>query len=349
MQVNSMKPSSISSPTHWFDHPGVSFIVDGAFGSTGKGAASAWLYANCGTKPTVFTTNASPNAGHTAYWRGQKIVTRHLSVGGIIDRIEGGIAITYLNPGAIIDEWILREEIEKYDMHDRIRVSNRATRILDRHKEKHDTLSRIASTQKGTGPAMAERLLRHPDVLFEYKNNYFDFTPRFREHRILCEVPQGFSLGLHSGFYPYTTNRECTVMQGASDLGCSHKDIVKVLMTIRTYPIRVGNTPHGNSGPCYPDQEEITWNRLGVEPEITTVTKRVRRVFTFSWSQYCAALIANKPDAIWVGFMDYLRDDEEADVFVKRLRLEYQAVMGYPMDFMVLNRGPYVEDAQLVW
>lgn len=30
-------------------------------------------------------------------------------------------------------------------------------------------------------------------------------------------------------------------------------------MSLRTYPIRVGNTANGTSGPFYPDSHELSW------------------------------------------------------------------------------------------
>lgn len=330
--------------TNWYKQPGVYFIVDGAFGSTGKGAAAAWLYKHSGYKPQFYTTNSSPNAGHTAIWKGRKIITRHLSVGGIIDHLEGGDALTYLNAGAIIDPDILRDEIEEFNLWGKVFWSPRSTRILPRHKKNHDSLAKIASTQKGTGPAMAERLLRLPETIM---GGVFGVELAFKDAIISCEVPQGFSLGLHSGFFPYTTNRECTVMQAASDLGCSWNDVRKVMMTIRTYPIRVGSTPEGFSGPCYPDQEEITWEQLGVTPEMTTVTKRVRRVFTFSWEQYRQALRANQPHALWVGFMDYIKDPNIAEKFTNQLIRTYAQEVDHPLELMVLNYGPNPEDGAI--
>lgn len=327
----------------WFARPGVYFIVDGQFGSTGKGAAAAWLYNKGGKKPQVYTTNNSPNAGHTGWHEGVQIITRHLSIGGIIDSMSGGEAITYLNSGAIIDLDLLNKEIEEWGMKKKIKISPKATIILPRHKENFQSLSLIASTQKGTGPAMADRIMRLSDVVVGGHENW---RPDFNNQIVSCEVPQGFSLGLHSGFYPYTTNRECTVLQAAADLGCSHKDIRKVMMTLRTFPIRVGNTDNGYSGPCYPDQEETTWERIGVTPELTTVTKRVRRVFTFSWTQFRMALRANCPDALWVGFMDYL-DKNDGDKFIHDLTEVYMEEMGkFPLN-VIASHGPRPEQVEI--
>jgi adenylosuccinate synthase len=89
-------------------------------------------------------------------------------------------------------------------------------------------------------------------------------------------------------------------------------------MAIRTFPIRVGNTLDGYSGGWYPDQTEITWDELGVKPEYTTVTKRIRRVATFSWGQFDDALHANDPDFVFINFLNYLDKESQYD-FIKSL------------------------------
>ena len=67
------------------------------------------------------------------------------------------------------------------------------------------------------------------------------------------------------------------------------------MMSLRTFPIRVGNIVDadgkelGNSGPFHPDSVETTFAALGVPEELTTVTKRVRRIASFSQQQYKAA------------------------------------------------------------
>ena len=136
------------------------------------------------------------------------------------------------------------------------------------------------------------------------------------------EVPQGFSLGLNQQFFPYSTSRECSVMAGLNDACINPYYLGKVSMSIRTFPIRVGNIhdEHGDvigwSGPHYDDQNELTWEEVGVEPEVTTVTKRVRRVFTFSMQQFEDAVKANRPDIIFLNFMNYLPEQEGADLAV---------------------------------
>ena len=139
---------------------------------------------------------------------------------------------------------------------------------------------------------------------------------------VLVEVPQGHGLSLNGKFYPHCTSRDCTVMQAASDAAIHPSFVGPVMLVLRTFPIRVGNLMEippegkswdasmewGKSGDCYPDQKELTWDELGVEPEITTVTKRVRRVFTFSQQQLIEAMSASRPTHIFLSHVDYLRD-----------------------------------------
>jgi adenylosuccinate synthase len=86
-------------------------------------------------------------------------------------------------------------------------------------------------------------------------------------------------------------------------------------MTMRTYPIRVGNiykNDHptegmiGWSGPWYHDQRELQWRDLGLSPETTTVTKRPRRVASFSFVQYRTAVRALRPDYVFLNFVNYM-------------------------------------------
>jgi hypothetical protein len=67
----------------------------------------------------------------------------------------------------------------------------------------------------------------------------------------------------------------------------------------------VGNTPDGYSGDWYPDQEETTFEKLGVIAEKTTVTGRVRRVASFSRMQIEEAMAMAMPDEVFLNFAQY--------------------------------------------
>lgn len=144
-------------------------------------------------------------------------------------------------------------------------------------------------------------------------------------YTILHEGSQGFSLDInHGSHYPQCTSRGTTAMQNMADMGISHRELGDVYLVIRPYPIRVGNVIEdgktvGYSGDCYADQKELTWqdvaNEAGMpqeeadkllKKELTTVTKRLRRVFTFSDRQLREAALINGATKIALNFANYI-------------------------------------------
>jgi adenylosuccinate synthase len=138
---------------------------------------------------------------------------------------------------------------------------------------------------------------------------------------ILHEGSQGFSLDInHGSHYPQCTSRGTTAIQNAADMGVSHLDIGDVYLVIRPYPIRVGNVIEegsvvGYSGDCYHDHREMTWAEVAkaagapeevMAGELTTVTKRLRRVFSFSAVQLKEAVVVNGATKIALNFANYI-------------------------------------------
>jgi adenylosuccinate synthase len=71
----------------------------------------------------------------------------------------------------------------------------------------------------------------------------------------------------------------------------------------------------GYSGDCYDDQQEMTWEEVGklcgapqdtFKGELTTVTKRLRRVFSFSEKQILDAVAINGATDIALNFANYI-------------------------------------------
>lgn len=70
----------------------------------------------------------------------------------------------------------------------------------------------------------------------------------------------------------------------------------------------------GSSGGIYPDQKEISWDAVSAEAGIeveekTSLTKRVRRVFTPSTIQLKNATMVCQPDIFSINFVNYLTKD----------------------------------------
>ena len=312
----------------WFGK-GCHFIVDGSYGSSGKGALAAVITRAGRNRIEIYATNAGPNSGHTAVLGPAKIVTTQIPVGAAVAKILPGPRFdTYLTAGAIIRPPMLQHEVEAFGVVPTVHPC--AAIIEDRHieQEQNNGSAKVAGTAKGVGAALADKINRENprwgrrDTWYGY-SGVVDFTDRC----VLHESAQGFSLGINDAmFAPNTTSRECTVMQAMSDARIPISQVRKVAMTTRTFSIRVGNTDKGYSGDCYPDQTETSWKELGLPEEYTTVTKRVRRVFTFSFMQFIDALKCNEPDLVFISFMDYL-PMEDREPFIRHIKSVYQQTL----------------------
>lgn len=340
-----------------FDKPGATVLVDGQFGSTGKGLFAGYLAEKHGHKISHVTTNAGPNSGHTAFYAGEKIVSTQVPIAGIILVKRGYKPFITLNAGAMIDLDRVMVELEEYGIEPyHIRIHPCAALISDRAKAADGlTVSAISSTGKGTGPALANKILRRDGSrVGQLKDMGFASSPKrdtwsdvwdWSKDTVFVETAQGFSLGVNEArFAPYTTSRECTVMQAIADARIPAQMVNSVIMTLRTFPIRVGNAPNSYSGDCYPDQIEMDWDELGIEPELTTVTKRPRRIFTWSAIQFREAVAANRPDILFLNFCNYM-NDKELKVLIQNVFKDYKKVMGKDAKpRLFLGYGPKAED-----
>lgn len=141
----------------------------------------------------------------------------------------------------------------------------------------------------------------------------------------LHEGSQGYALSVdHGSHYPNCTSRNCTVQAALDHMAVPPQALGDVYLNLRTYPIRVGNVVEngeqvGFSGGFYEDCEELTWEqvaqRSGMPPEEaallaererTTVTKRVRRVCTFSFVGLRDAVRSNGATKLVLNFVQYL-------------------------------------------
>ena len=346
---------------NYFKKPGkASFVLGAQFGSEGKGAACAFIateLAKRGEAFDVVTANNGAQSGHTSIHNGVKEVLFHLPTASIFP-VNGVYPITYLNAGAIIDPALLLLElsnrpadyVKKFFVHPDAAIITPECKDAEGRTDSAQT--KIASTRKGVGEALSRKVLRSGLTAKDYPGlkpyiNRIDLNDlMLRGMSVLVEIPQGHSLSIDSGFYPHTTSRNCTVMQAMADAGIHPNFYFTSMLVARTFPIRVGNIDDNSSGGCFRDQREITWEELGVTAEITTVTKRVRRVFTFSEQQFAAAVAQTRPSVVYLTFMDYLPTGT-SKVFVDRveqLTRKHGLLNRYPT--VLTQWGPTTDDVR---
>ena len=315
----------------------VNAIMGGQFGSEAKGLVAAHIALNDGYDgPLVCTTNAGAQAGHTTVLEdGSKFVCYHLPTIGVLRPM----SMIYLNAGSIIDLDLFDKEISsvaqatgqtRESLISRIVVHPNATIISDTAKgsEAGGSTTHLGSTQKGVGAALAEKTMRQPKAVAKAEARWFSVRELdLHDKTVTMEIPQGTGLSLNSsGFYPKVTSRECWLGQGLVDAGVHPVALGSSTMVVRTFPIRVGHITDdngeilGHSGPFYEDGGEVYWDQLpGIEPERTTVTKRVRRIAKWSTAQYFHGLKMNRPDMVYLTFTNYC-SLEELRYIVARMR-----------------------------
>lgn len=361
-------PAEVLRKQGWWGG-GAHVLFDGQYGSTGKGLLAAYIAHTCAEdlRGAIITTNAGPNSGHVSYFGTDKIILKQLPTAGVHLRRLAIPHMCYINPGAIVDPaTLIAEATEHYPLLDsgyRTVSVHRHAAIIAAGDREANVAAGIASTAMGVVEASIRKMTRATEGLRVAKNMHTQFneagivvTDGGPELQIghtcsnyFIETPQGYSLGINSGFYPHCTSRECTPAQALADLGVPPQLFLGSIASLRTFPIRVGSTNEGSSGPCYSDQKEITWGEVGVEPELTTVTKRVRRVFTWSDEQFVWMLRQCAPTALFINFLNYLPTDEAQLEFVAHVAQVYRRTLGILPEFILGGFGPKVKDVRMMF
>lgn len=321
-------------------------VLDAQFGSTGKGNVVGYVGQH--DQPDTIVTAWAPNAGHTSIVNGVKFIHTQLANGIQSPRLKTVLIGpgSVVNLGALYAEVRHATEVlgSAFDMV----IHPHAAVLLDEDsKSESEHLFKIGSTMKGSMAAVVRKMSRtdfekgvisqaiaHNITVAElysqlslhlqhYGGSLIMDVHAYHEaiknsEVLLAEGCQGFGLGINSGLYPYCTSRECTLSQLLTDCAIPMEEIEyrtwDIIGVARTFPIRVANrydengNQIGTSGPGWYDHEETTWEKIGVEPEITTVTKLERRVFTFSLAQVREAVRMSGMTSMFVTFADYISD-----------------------------------------
>jgi len=302
----------------------VDVILGGQFGSEGKGNVVSYI----APEYDLFIRSGGANAGHKVFepWSGEVYCFHHIPSGTRHNKT----AKVALAPGAVL--WVpkLLEEIRDNNLSpERLWIDPQALIVTeaDREREANTIVGGIGSTGQGVGSAVSRRIMRDPETTtlardIKELKPYLKPTSQVLDEayesgiNILVEGTQGTGLSLYHGPFPYVTSRDCSVSGILSESGVPPHNIRNIIMVIRAHPIRVQSPVGGTSGPM---AEEITIEQLSMESgvpldelvktETTSTTKRKRRVGTFEWPQFEAALRLNSPTDLALTFADYISVD----------------------------------------
>lgn len=293
----------------------VSIVVGGQFGSEGKGKVARFFARELGSAAVVRVGGA--NSGH---------IVVDSSLGEFAFRMLPTAAIDHgsdcvLPVGSYIDIDVLMREIEWSGIDpSRVKVDPGAVVVSNEMRlaeGKSICLNSIGSTCCGVGAAVTARITRDrkrlsfardSELLRPFLVDTKDYlrTMLDRDESVLIEGTQGYGLSLlHGPYYPYVTSRDTTAAGFLSEVGLSPIDVENVIMVLRAFPIRVG----GDSGPLPNETDWKTIARQGGAgedlQELTTVTKRRRRVAFFDSEVVREAIVCNAPNIIVLNHIDY--------------------------------------------
>lgn len=336
-------------------------VVDLQYGSTGKGAAVQHLIRERKYEGSVRVQ--SIQAGHTIYYNGKPIKMRTIPCAWLDQSIK-----LILGAGCFIEKELLLHEVQMIkdatgeDVRSRLILDFRASYVLPEDFEAEKGLDgKIGSTAHGAGASLIRKMWRRTaparviDDTWATDNGFIVMdTIRLMQDMdtILLEGCQGTMLSIHtSPYYPFVTAREASVSGIMSEAGISPKDIRDIIGVFRSLPIRVGGNS-GNTGGRELDWAEVN-RRAGreIEPERTTVTNRVRRIFEFSHKDFEHAMIVNKPTHLFMTFADYMApgvyghstfDDMPADsaAVIKGFIQEIEDTYGVKVNWVATGEMP---------
>jgi len=272
-------------------------VIGGQFGSEAKGHVAAQIadHYQGRTSVTQLVRVGGSNAGHSAVDQDGRVwALRQIPAAAVIDPM----AKLIIAQGSEIDMNVLTDEINQLDAANfnvsaRLYIDPSATIIEQHHIDAEtgsDLNARTGSTAKGIGAARADRIMRRAKTardIAELAPYMMDTakmigTAFYKGATIIVEGTQGYGLGMHTANYPQTTSGDCRTVDLLQQIGFMPLDpnrsrAIHTWLVMRTYPIRVA----GNSGTL---DNELNWDLLGersggyIKPELTTVTKKVRRV-----------------------------------------------------------------------
>lgn len=380
-------------------------IIDGQAGSCGKGKVIGQFAIQ--EDVDVAVSNCMPNAGHTFESNGVRRLFRNIPVSAVNPRTKLFIGQgSVIDMDVLKQEYEENEDILEGR---EIIVHPLVPLIEPRHIEEEKRRIQTGSTFKGCASCMAEKIMRDPNLKFfkGYKNIKADpnYHRTFHDalnsaEKVLVEGSQGCDLSLNNiNTHPNVTSRTVSFDQMLSDSKIPSSRLKKKIMVIRPFPIRISNETYNGSyiySGDYGNSPEFSWDQvnvgayLGIPPicvdldlieefreeapklnELTSVTKKQRRIFDIDLKLLKETLEDNEPDELYLNFFEYhdytlhgisgkYSGCSDEDIYLSKYLRTYLdwledelnvpiTMLGTGADFMhYIDRRPYVKSLKKI-
>jgi len=319
---------------------GADVIIGLQWGDEGKGKISYFL---CRGADAVARFQGGANAGHTVLLNGRRFKFNMLPAGCLAG------AKPVIAAGCVLDLDAFKREVNllrELGLHQNPLVSKAVHVILPIHRERDiqlETLrgaSAIGTTQKGIGPAYADKMLRvgvrardltdreqlmkkitflqklHSKMFgFDFERTAELVAPFLGDvedylndvidsgGRVVLEGAQGVLLDIDHGTYPYVTSSNTVAAAGCVSAGIPVTKVRRIVGVMKAYTTRVG------AGPFPTELTDTTAERIREKGgEYGTTTGRPRRIGWLDIPAIKHAVRLNGVQEITVTKVDVLSD-----------------------------------------
>lgn len=237
--------------------------------------------------------NGGPNAGHTIYHNGNKLITHQIPTG-----IFYGLTCI-IGPGCVIDIEKLENEIKMVEsaginnVTNLLKIAYNCHIITKEFVEEDAATDKIGSTKSGIRPTYRQKYNRagtRAESLgtsicgCQIINSYNELNQDGVS--ILFEGAQGFMLDIDYGYYPYVTSSHCHTSM-ISTSGVSFRNIDRVYGIAKLYNTYVGTRKF------QPEDDEDLKKLAQIGEEFGSTTGRLRQCYWLNLDELTQAIEVN--------------------------------------------------------
>ncbi|GIQ86660.1 adenylosuccinate synthetase [Kipferlia bialata] len=251
---------SLAAPAGIKERLSIESVIGIQRGDEGKGKVACYLVQKAvrdGYHTVVARGAGGDNCGHTRVTdQGVKVATHLIPASSSIV----GVSAVIIGAGTVVSLEALQKEaaeIAPLNPDLTIYIAGNCTLVTAEHRRRDaENMKRIGSTGRGIGPAMVDLVNRvgtlvssvdpkeFPTCLpVKVYESIFDILPMDRRVKVIMENPQGASLDINRGTYPYVTSSGTGTAVAVGQAGLPMCCVTRIFGVAKAYRTSVGVDP----------------------------------------------------------------------------------------------------------